>query len=598
MVLVSQICSVALVLSLIYFHYVHPHIRTELNVIFGRVLLLLFGLITSEIGRYITSSIYNVDSSFLYNLCFAANRAICVLFLCNLFNYVIVSVNISSHTNHKRIPGMLSYILLLIAVILSFENFGNNVLPEVYVLSLCFSVLISSIVILFRNLNVLSKSKLKSLFLWSFLYIISVFVKSKYGWDFSSFSCALGLFFLFYSSENPESKLDKTSGFFMAHYIQDYFSSRPNDDLSVGIIHCRNNAIDSQTINNLIGKVDVCCFIDTNDFCYLVGNDATLLHKILLQYTEIYSSVLMLSEHVSVDTIYPILSYAKRQSEKIGLSYVYSIYLSDIQRLDKDDKMHLEIINALMENRIETYVQPIYEIESDSFVSGECLCRLIRRNGELISPGEFIGVAERTGLIVDIETNMFRRMCKCLADERVKNSTIKYLEANLSIKKGEQRDLFEEYTMIANEYGVDSNRVNLEITETDSVDEKLLILNNMKMMKELGFRFSLDDFGTGESNLGYIIDMPVSIIKFDREITQKAMVDDRALTIVKNVIQMVHDLDIKVVVEGVETERDFQVCKEINADYIQGYYFSKPLPMEDFINFVLNSNKNKIASTV
>lgn len=243
-------------------------------------------------------------------------------------------------------------------------------------------------------------------------------------------------------------------------------------------------------------------------------------------------------------------------------------------------------MNALAENRILTYVQPIYDIHSGLFISGECLCRLQKRNGDILSPYAFIGVAEKTSLISDIETCMFRNMCKCLSDPRIVNSNIKYLEANLSIKKGEQKNLFAEYTTITREYGVISDKVNLEITETDSMDQKTLILNNMQTMCELGFRFSLDDFGTGESNLGYIIDMPVSIIKFDREITQKSMVDEKAHTVVANVISMAHDLGISVVVEGIETQADFEMSKELDADFVQGYYFSKPMPMEEFIKLV------------
>ena len=114
----------------------------------------------------------------------------------------------------------------------------------------------------------------------------------------------------------------------------------------------------------------------------------------------------------------------------------------------------------------------------------------------------------------------------------------------------------------------------------------------MHAMRSMGFHFSLDDFGTGESNIGYIIDMPVSIIKFDKEITQKAIHGGKASTIVSSVINMAHDLDMKIVVEGVETESDFQMCKNMGVDLIQGYYFSKPLPVEEFIRFIVERMGN------
>ena len=107
----------------------------------------------------------------------------------------------------------------------------------------------------------------------------------------------------------------------------------------------------------------------------------------------------------------------------------------------------------------------------------------------------------------------------------------------------------------------------------------------MNNLKSTGIRFALDDFGTGESNLGYVIDMPIDIMKFDREIFQKATSIKKAKIVVENTIKMAHKLGIKVVVEGVEIESDFHLCEEMGVDYIQGYYFSKPISVEDFALF-------------
>lgn len=579
-----QICSMVLLLSLIYFHYCHSHITTPVNITFGRMLVYLSLLIFCNFTNYVLHVVSFVPPG-LFGMLSMLSNVFLILFLCHTFNYVCDSMGVTEY----KIGYLTSYLFVFVIIVLSYRHSFVIPLYNVAIVSI-FCVSISFLRISAVNRHDISLSKFNCLLLWLVLWISATLVEYLFGVDFSSFACAMGLFFLFYSSENPEGKIDKTSGFFMAYFIQDYFLSKSTEDLSIAILHSRNSTIDFQTIKNLVHKRKIACFMDTNNFCYLVGTNTDELNNILLEYNKVYTSVLMLAKHVKVDTVSNILNYSKRQIDRIGESFVYSIHLSHIQKLDKDDKMHLEIINALVENRIVTYVQPIYDLATDTFISGECLCRLVRRNGELVPPNEFISVAERTGLIVDIETSMFRNMCKCLADERIQQSSIKYLEANLSIKKGEQRDLFEEYATIVKEYGVAPDRVNLEITETDSVDKKMSILNNMQVMRELGFHFSLDDFGTGESNLGYIIDMPVSVIKFDRDITQKAMVDDKALTIVRNVIKMVHDLNINVVVEGVETKEDLDMCRSLNADYIQGYYFSKPLPMDEFIDFVIEAD--------
>ena len=115
---------------------------------------------------------------------------------------------------------------------------------------------------------------------------------------------------------------------------------------------------------------------------------------------------------------------------------------------------------------------------------------------------------------------------------------------------------------------------------------KKTLLGNMQRLMEYGVHFSLDDFGTGQSNLNYIVDMPVDIVKFDREMSQAFFRDEKAQYVMNAAMQMIHGMQLKIVSEGIEEEEQYRKMAQLGIDYIQGYYFSKPLPETEFVDFM------------
>lgn len=584
----SQLCTILLLICILFIYNKQLYIRTESNKVFERMvyLLLLSSLLTVLI--YILNGSMSYSSKIMFNFALRIFEISIVLYVFSIRDYVF-------HWIHVKISP-LSYVLrIAISLAICACPVNVEIVENEYLFSMrgmriaifvVFAVTLYTCFVTYRRRAYASKVLLTSFSVWMFLFSWSFVLNSLFNIDLFAFSCAIGSLWLFYNMENPKSKVDDTSGFFTSHVILDYLDSLPTQMAHIGIIYTHDNYLDVGLLKSLLKNKKIYCFKDTDNFYFLVANEFDMLMDILNQYREQYDVIVLTYKNATSDIISTLSHYVKQEVMNMKESVIAEVSEEDINKLTEANHMHMEIVSALMEDRIETFIQPIYSIKDHMFTSGECLCRLRGKDGNLVMPYAFIPIAERTGLITEIETAMFRNMCKCLAHENVKASSIQYLEANLSIKKGEQHDLMDEYANIISEYGIDSGKVNLEITETDVVEEKLSILSNIHAMKSMGFNFSLDDFGTGESNLGYIIDMPVSIIKFDKEITQKAMNDNRAFTIVSNVINMAHELNIKVVVEGVETKDDYERCKDMNADYIQGYYFSKPLPMDEFIRFI------------
>ncbi|MBP5266164.1 MAG: EAL domain-containing protein, partial [Lachnospiraceae bacterium] len=214
------------------------------------------------------------------------------------------------------------------------------------------------------------------------------------------------------------------------------------------------------------------------------------------------------------------------------------------------------------------------------------LARIRNRDGSLMMPGAFIPVAETSDQIIHIGQRVFAKVCEFLANHDMDKVGIDYVEVNLSVQQCQRKTLAEEYIAIMEKYHVDPRRINLEITESGSVRHRKNLIANMKTLIEYGVRFSLDDFGTGESNLDYIMNMPVDIVKFDRTLTQAYFSSARTKYVIDTVIEMIRGLDLEIVSEGVETQEQYHTMIEKDIDYIQGYYFAKPMPADEFLFFV------------
>ena len=156
----------------------------------------------------------------------------------------------------------------------------------------------------------------------------------------------------------------------------------------------------------------------------------------------------------------------------------------------------------------------------------------------------------------------------------------------MSVVQFELRNLAERYIKIMKRHDVDPKYINLEITETGSIQAKQNMLENMQRLIKYGVSFSLDDFGNGQSNLDYMIDMPVKIVKLDMLMTQSYFKNMKAKSVVQAVTNMVHNMKLKMVAEGVETKEQLDEMERLGIEYIQGYLFSKPVDKDEFMTFL------------
>lgn len=268
------------------------------------------------------------------------------------------------------------------------------------------------------------------------------------------------------------------------------------------------------------------------------------------------------------------------------------LYASDIisqSGFEIKSKIDSIINNALTEKKFEMYYQPIYSTTEHRFNSAEALIRLFDEKYGFIPPDVFIPAAEQSGAIHQIGDFIFKEICKFIKSEEFSDLGLDYIEINLSVAQCMQTNLAKKLLAIMRKYDVPPEKINFEITETAVENSLDIMVENLNLLSKEGITFSLDDYGTGYSNIKRIITLPLSIAKLDKSFIDEIHDPDHQV-IVTNTVKMLKELNLKIVSEGVETESQLQFLNELGCDYIQGYYFSKPLPEEEFVSFIKEHN--------
>lgn len=299
------------------------------------------------------------------------------------------------------------------------------------------------------------------------------------------------------------------------------------------------------------------------------------------------------SDKISLEDALDMITYSLQEASLgTGNSVVHATH-EILEHGRKESRLIQLMKKALLEDRFELYYQPIYSVKDKRFTMAEALIRLKDDTGAFISPDEFIPLAEKNGLILEIGEYVFREVCRFTTTERLASYGLKSVDVNLSAVQCMQRQLHAKLTEIMDEFGVDYHFISLEITETAAVMSSDTLRLNMDELIGKGINFSLDDYGTGFSNMATIIEYPFHTIKIDKSLVWSAMEKPKSMCALKHSIHMVKDMNMELVAEGVETLEQTNMLKDMGCDYFQGYYYSKPLPSKDFLR-LLASQKSEM----
>lgn len=249
--------------------------------------------------------------------------------------------------------------------------------------------------------------------------------------------------------------------------------------------------------------------------------------------------------------------------------------------LEKDMKVALE------KGEFELHYQPIYDIKAGVFNQAEALLRWNHPYLGRISPVDFIPIAEKSKLIIPITDWVIGEACKTVRRWQIMGIPEMTVSINISLLSFENRgtELVESVASGICQAGIKPDCVKLEITESILIRDTEEIVNVFYELKRMGVKLALDDFGTGYSSFGCMKDLPLDIIKLDRSLISNMVTDERERMIAESMITIIHGLDIQVVAEGVETAEQLDILKTFGCDFIQGYYFSRPLPGDAFVDY-------------
>ncbi len=265
----------------------------------------------------------------------------------------------------------------------------------------------------------------------------------------------------------------------------------------------------------------------------------------------------------------------------------YAYYDTSMRDLMMQEQMIVRDMEfALQEQQFVIYLQPVYNIEKNHIVSAEALVRWIHPTDGVISPGKFIPIFERNGFIVRLDRFVWESVCRFLHDRRQRGEEIVPVSVNVSRLNFYNRDLLEFLLGLLKKYDLEAYMLKLEVTESAYTDNPYQLCSIINSFREHGFPVLMDDFGSGFSSLNMLKNLPMDVLKIDMGFVQELESSERANIVMKGIVNLAKELNMGVIVEGVETKRQLDLLAAIGCDEIQGYYFSRPLPVQDFVDLL------------
>lgn len=465
----------------------------------------------------------------------------------------------------------------------------------------------------------INRDRLVAVLIWMGLWSMAASLQFVFkGLLVVSFAASVGMMILYIKLEDPGMNINKESGLYNQNALLEYIKQKCDRGKNFALVLFRlDNAMNQMQglkfnwaqAGSLLRCKEAITFRSSEDEGILIfqeasqaeawldkilevihnasDNNARCLRKALwvrLDSTSIFENTDELLDFLRFVEVSQYLDADRKRSKRI---VVDETVLAEMHREKEIERL---IEEALKEDRVEVFYQPIYSIKEDKFTTAEALVRIRDEERNLVPPGLFIPIAEKNGKILTLGNSILEKVCRFIREREPQKLGMDYIEVNLSVVQCADEKLASSFIAMLNEYEIAPDRINFEITESAELKRRDIFKANLEALQEYGISFSLDDFGTGHSNLNYIVEMPVEIVKFDRDMTNAFFVEEKARVIMETAINMIHDMGLKVVVEGIETREQFEKMKELGVDYIQGFFFSRPVPQDEFYDFIKKNN--------
>ena len=288
--------------------------------------------------------------------------------------------------------------------------------------------------------------------------------------------------------------------------------------------------------------------------------------------------------------------HAMYRAKEKGRNNIQFFLLHMQETLNKRMQLERALRKAVDNDEFELYFQPQVNAQ-DQIYGAEVLLRWFRNGDQLVSPADFIPVAEETGLIYMVGDWVLNQACDYLQQvEALPDIDLKYLAVNVSPREFRLKNFTDRVESIVRKHGANPRMLEIEVTENVLVDDIQDTVDKMERLRSLGVCFSIDDFGTGYSSMSYLKRLPLDTLKIDRSFIQDVVTDNNDATIVKTITSMAEMLGLNVIAEGVEDEQTLEFLKQNRCKCFQGYLFGRPMPFDQFLELVRSQQDLKQAA--
>ena len=389
---------------------------------------------------------------------------------------------------------------------------------------------------------------------------------------------------------NPEENMDAVAiNIKRFHVFNEMYGHELGDRLLINVAMELRNL--TKTIDGIVARVDSDSF-----FLYIASQDdyKFLIDDVLVPAYKSIGSEIEAKFRIGInkfankdDSIEKRFDHAIRASHEDKHSYENTIVYYDEQMHNKEiyyDKLLHHFDKAIKDKEFKLYLQPKFNIQGEkpTLSSAEALVRWVHPEYGMISPGVFIPLFEENGLIRKLDYFIWNETGRAIRKWRDEYGVSFPVSINVSRIDLLDEDLLKHIMEMIDNNGIEIENVYLEITESAYSDEPALINKRVSELSEKGFTIELDDFGSGYSSLGMVTSLPINVLKIDMSFVKRMLIDPKDKKMVEIIIEIANFLKLKTVAEGVENIEQMEELKKMGCDIVQGYYMSKPIPVEEF----------------
>lgn len=310
---------------------------------------------------------------------------------------------------------------------------------------------------------------------------------------------------------------------------------------------------------------------------------AILAEKHYHVYVQPFFGIAAVSPDKTLMTLIDDALLAKENAERNFETF--SHYDAKMRKVESADDI-AEITKAFEDEEFVVYYQPKFSLAKREFVSAEALIRWHSPKYGIVPPARFIGRMEAAGLLHELDVYVFKKTCADLAEQKRRGRRLLPVSVNFSLYEFYSADFLASILATIDSYGIDPSLIEIEITETTSQANQFLSLSIIKRLREKGMRVLMDDFGIGYSNIVNLRKIPFDAVKIDKSFIDAMREDPRAKELIKLIIGLCHASDREAIAEGVDSKEEVDFLRKAHCDTIQGFYYSKALPKEEYEAFL------------